>query len=133
VLLLGAGLQALLTLCASVFSLALAQDKNRAITKFKIRCSKYLYTLVIKDEVRTLRARAAPRRAWSHPRAVRQENACERGLRTGAPLSLAPADARLRRFPLSRSHLRRAPQDKAKKLMQSLPPGLQRFDLPKKA
>ena len=47
-----------------------SKEKGRsAVTKFKIRCSKYLYTLVIKDE------------------------------------------------------------DKAKKLMQSLPPGLQRFDL----
>ena len=80
----------LLTLCASVlFPRALAQDKNRAITKFKIRCSKYLYTLVIKDEVRTLRARDAPRRAWSQLRAVLRENACERGLRTACP-SLLP-------------------------------------------
>jgi hypothetical protein len=90
VLLLGSGLQALLTLCASVFSLALAQDKNRAITKFKIRCSKYLYTLVIKDEVRTLRARDAPLRAWSSPARC--------GRRTRA--SVACAQARPSRSPL---------------------------------
>jgi hypothetical protein len=76
-------------LCARVpLALALAQDKNRAITKFKIRCSKYLYTLVIKDEVRTLRARASPRRVWSRFRVFRRETAIKRGSSTARPSRL---------------------------------------------
>jgi hypothetical protein len=76
-------------LCARVpLALALAQDKNRAITKFKIRCSKYLYTLVIKDEVRTLRARDAPRRVWSRFRVFWRETAIKRGSSTARPSRL---------------------------------------------
>ena len=78
--------------------------KKKGLTKFKIRCSKYLYTLSMRDADK-VRCATLGR--------------CFAGLRLShLPLSIVPATLSI-------------PYAQAKKLEQSLPPGLQKVELPK--
>jgi hypothetical protein len=117
--------------------------KKAGLTKFKIRCSKYLYTLCMRDadKVRALRAlarafAARARRSSALARARPLFSACARA---GALCDVCAAEVAYAAGLLARqvSERRRLspsfrPRAQAKKLEQSLPPGLQKQELPAK-
>lgn len=130
--------------CASPALPQVTIFKKAGLTKFKIRCSKYLYTLCMRDadKVRALARRSLALllrergRSSALARARPLFSACARAgalcdvcaaeVAYAAGLLAGQVSERRRLFPSFR------PRAQAKKLEQSLPPGLQKQELPAK-